>query len=57
MEPASKAFKILLQNTKSHKDMITYHHKTGENYEVKNVDVAISLGVIHHIPDPSTATS
>jgi len=52
LEP-SKAFDVLLKNTTKNAEKITYLHTTGDNIPNDiHYDFAISIGVIHHIPDP-----
>ena len=53
VEP-SDAYEVMLQNTKSHADRITFIKKPGEFLPTDpKQDFVISLGVIHHIPDPT----
>ncbi len=53
IEP-SKAFGPLLENTKLIKDQVTYFNILGESTPNLSADIAISLGVIHHIENPSS---
>ena len=52
VEPAGKAFEVLKKNTEKFSNNITYHNATGDKFQVHDADYAVSLGVIHHIPDP-----
>lgn len=52
VEPALGAYDTLRENTQDIKNIITYHNKTGSEFVVEDADYIISLGMIHHIPDP-----
>jgi 2-polyprenyl-3-methyl-5-hydroxy-6-metoxy-1,4-benzoquinol methylase len=53
LEP-SAAFKVLKANTAAFADRIAYHHARGDQLSPGlNLDIVISIGVIHHIPDPA----
>ena len=53
LEPAESAFKTLKENTKDRQDKITYLNCRGdETPSDVSVDKVISMGVLHHIPDP-----
>jgi SAM-dependent methyltransferase len=53
VEP-SAAFDVLVSNTRKHADRMTYLNKTGSEIPAgENLDYVFSIGVIHHIPDPS----
>ncbi|TCR66935.1 class I SAM-dependent methyltransferase [Rhizobium sp. BK376] len=52
VEPSSKAFATLTDNTAEYADRIIYINKPGSELPSLNLDYVISLGVIHHIPDP-----
>lgn len=55
VEP-SEAFDVLKINTKRRQKQITYIHGLGEDLSSNlQLDFIFSIGVIHHIPDP-TAT-
>jgi len=51
VEP-SQAFEILVENTKKDSDRVSYYHVSGEKTPDMEIDLAISFGVLHHIPDP-----
>jgi SAM-dependent methyltransferase len=52
VEP-SRAFETLKINTASFADKITYHNLRGDQIpEYGDIDLAISFGVLHHIPEP-----
>lgn len=52
LEP-SDAFEVLKKNTAEQRNRITYLHARGEDLPPSgDLDMVISLGVIHHIPDP-----
>lgn len=52
VEPSS-AFKVLKENTKEFAEKITYINGRGEELPAElELDAVISLGVLHHIPDP-----
>ena len=53
VEPASGAFLSLLANTRDQADRITYVNAPGEALPAAPaVDLVVSIGVIHHIPEP-----
>lgn len=53
IEPAKGAFDVLVENTTSRKDRITYLQKPGNEIpKGSDLDYVFSIGVIHHIPDP-----
>jgi SAM-dependent methyltransferase len=52
VEP-SAAFDVLRENTTARQDRIRYVHDTGERLpEDVEADLVVSVGVIHHIPEP-----
>lgn len=52
VEP-SAAFDVLRQNTITVAERIVYHHLRGDELPSGlGLDLAVSIGVIHHIPDP-----
>jgi SAM-dependent methyltransferase len=52
VEP-SVAFKVLQTNTTTRSDRITYVNGDGESLLPDlNLDLVVSMGVLHHIPDP-----
>ena len=52
VEP-STAFFVLQENTAARRDRITYLHDTGDRLPAgSDLDLAVSIGVLHHIPDP-----
>jgi SAM-dependent methyltransferase len=54
LEPSAKAMTVLRANTAQHADRITYLECTGDKLpEDPAQDAVISIGVLHHIPDPS----
>ncbi|MDX2235654.1 MAG: class I SAM-dependent methyltransferase [Hyphomonadaceae bacterium] len=53
VEPADGAFAALKANTAARADRIDYLHMRGEDVPSGlDLDLVVSLGVIHHIPDP-----
>jgi SAM-dependent methyltransferase len=53
VEP-SAAFDVLKQNTAERRDRVTYVHGPGESLpDGLDLDLVVSMGVLHHIPDPS----
>lgn len=55
VEP-SAAFEVLRENTSSRSDRITYVHDRGEALPRDvNLDLVVSMGVLHHIPEPEPA--
>jgi SAM-dependent methyltransferase len=53
VEPAPGAFEALKKNTAAHRDRICYLNKRGEELpDGLDADLVLSIGVIHHIPDP-----
>ncbi len=53
VEPALAAFETLKTNTASLADRITYINQRGDEVSPElQVDDVVSIGVIHHIPDP-----
>lgn len=54
IEPASGAFETLKKNTVENADRIAYHNVTGDKIPADiDADFAMSIGVIHHIPEPA----
>lgn len=54
VEPAPEAFEALCQNTADHREAITYHNVRGDELPAGlDLDYVLSIGVIHHIPDPA----
>jgi SAM-dependent methyltransferase len=54
VEPAPEAFAALCQNTADHRAAITYHNVRGDELPAGlDLDYVLSIGVIHHIPDPA----
>jgi SAM-dependent methyltransferase len=51
IEP-SESFEVLIENTKTYRGRITCFQASGENTPEVEVDIALSFGVLHHIPDP-----
>jgi len=51
VEP-SDAFEVLVSNTRDIADKIEYVQNIGENIPNGQFDLILSMGVIHHIPDP-----
>ena len=51
VEP-SQAFEILVENTKKDSERVSYYQVSGEKIPGMEIDLAISFGVLHHIPDP-----
>ena len=51
VEP-SQSFAILKKNTSENQKRITYLNISGEQIPEMKVDLALSFGVLHHIPDP-----
>jgi SAM-dependent methyltransferase len=53
VEPAPGAFAVLVENTREMAHQITYLHEGGESFTAPTpIDLAVSYGVLHHIPDP-----
>ena len=53
IEP-SAAYSVLRENTESRQHAITYINDRGESLPpTGNLDVVVSMGVIHHIPEPA----
>jgi SAM-dependent methyltransferase len=52
VEP-SDAMQALKRNTEEAMDRVTYIHDTGERLPDGPYDLIVSIGVIHHIPDPA----
>lgn len=52
VEP-SAAFDVLQRNTAAQADRIAYHHVSGDKLPADlNLDLVLSIGVLHHIPEP-----
>jgi len=51
IEP-SAGFEVLKANTARHAGVIEYLNTTGDRFELSDLDLVFSLGVIHHIKDP-----
>lgn len=52
LEP-SAAFDVLQRNTAAEADRIAYHHVSGDKLPADlNLDLVLSIGVLHHIPEP-----
>ena len=51
VEP-SAAFDVLTKNIMSDKEKVTCYKLPGDKIPLINIDLAISFGVIHHIPNP-----
>jgi SAM-dependent methyltransferase len=52
LEP-SQAFDVLKANTAARRDRVTYIQESGENLPPGlDLDLVVSMGVLHHIPDP-----
>lgn len=51
LEP-SEAVEVLRRNTERFSDRITYLKAPGEALPAADFDLVLSIGVIHHIPDP-----
>jgi len=57
IEP-SDAIVILKQNTDARRDQVTYVHDVGEALPAGlDLDLVVSIGVLHHIPDPSAVVA
>jgi SAM-dependent methyltransferase len=57
IEP-SAAFTVLQANTASHTDRVTCHNLRGDQMPADiGADIAISLGVVHHIPEPASTVA
>jgi SAM-dependent methyltransferase len=54
VEP-SAAFDVLTRNTMNDKEKVTCYKLPGDKIPLINIDLAISFGVIHHIPNPKVA--
>lgn len=53
VEPSTSAFKTLKTNTADISDRITYLNQRGDEVSAElQVDDVVSIGVVHHIPDP-----
>ncbi len=53
VEP-SAAMSVLKQNTAARRERITYVHATGASLTAGlGLDLVVSIGVLHHIPDPA----
>lgn len=53
VEP-SDAFGVLQKNTATRKDRVTYIHERGDLLPPNlNLDLVVSMGVLHHIPKPA----
>jgi len=53
VEP-SDAIAVLQENTAARVDHVTYVHAAGEGLPAGlNLDLVVSIGVLHHIPDPA----
>jgi SAM-dependent methyltransferase len=53
VEP-SDAFEVLVENTKDDAERITYLHALGEELPLDlDIDLVITFGVLHHIPNPA----
>lgn len=51
VEP-SDSFGILVENTKIHQGQVSCIKESGENTPKIEIDLALSFGVLHHIPEP-----
>ncbi len=51
IEP-SAGFEVLKANTAKNAEVIEYLNTTGDRFDLKDLDLVFSLGVIHHIKDP-----
>lgn len=52
VEP-SRAYDVLLKETARNSNRITYINTPGDEFPLDiNVDIAMSIGVLHHIPEP-----
>jgi SAM-dependent methyltransferase len=51
LEP-SAAFDVLTRNVAQYGDRVTCIHATGDRLPAGDFDVVVSIGVLHHIPDP-----
>jgi SAM-dependent methyltransferase len=53
VEPAPVAFEALKRNTAAHREQICYLNQRGDELPPNlELDLVLSIGVIHHIPDP-----
>lgn len=51
IEP-SAGISILKSNTQKYVEIVEYLNTTGDQFELQDIDLIFSLGVIHHIKDP-----
>jgi SAM-dependent methyltransferase len=52
VEP-SAAFEVLQRNVAQYGDRVTCVHATGDRLPAGDYDYVVSIGVLHHIPDPA----
>ena len=52
LEP-SIAMDVLKRNTAARSEKITYVHNMGEELPTRGYDLIVSIGVLHHVPEPS----
>ncbi len=53
IEPAKGAFDVLVRNTRDVADRVRYLNVEGAEIPPDDFDCVVSIGVIHHIPDPA----
>jgi len=51
IEP-SAGFDVLKANTKRYASIVEYISATGDKFDLRNLDLVFSIGVVHHIKDP-----
>lgn len=51
VEPSS-GIDVLIENTEQYSHMIEYLNVSGESFDLHDLDIVFSLGVIHHVKDP-----
>lgn len=57
VEP-SRAYEVLRENTANRADNVTYLNIRGDELPPKqNLDLIVSMGVLHHIPDPDSVVA
>jgi SAM-dependent methyltransferase len=55
LEPAKQAFEIIEKRFKKAKVVLLNEDITDNSIPVNSLDLAVALGVLHHIPDPTKA--
>lgn len=56
LEP-SAAFEVLRRNLERRNDRVVFLNKEGQHIPENNFDFVVSIGVIHHVPDPDPLIS